>query len=149
MYRTKYALVAALLAVGMIISLGCGQGKPTTAQVCGRVTFQGKPVPEGKIIFMPDNGRPAIGEIGPDGRYELKTFAAGDGAAFGKHRVVIEARRVSGGAKPKTLEEEFHGGGAAANFSVEWLVPEKYSNSDTSNLTAEVKAGPNVIDFDL
>jgi hypothetical protein len=152
MYRSKYPIVVLLLCAGIIVFTGCGDKRPPTARVSGRVTYQGRPVPEGKIIFIPEQGRPAIGELGPDGQYELKTFIAGDGALVGKHRVTIEARRVSGGAKPKTIEEELHGGGGASpptNFSIQWLVPEKYANPDTSPLTAEIKSGENVLNFDL
>ena len=31
--------------------------------VSGRVTYQGKPVPTGKIMFYPEQGRPATGAI--------------------------------------------------------------------------------------
>ena len=75
----------------LFLSSGCGPSRPETAEVRGRVTFQGKPVPEGRILFWPPNGRPAMAEIQPDGTYELMTFDEGDGAVLGEHRVTIKA----------------------------------------------------------
>ncbi|NLF06672.1 MAG: hypothetical protein GX594_01660 [Pirellulaceae bacterium] len=124
----------------MILFAGCGPSRPATAPVHGRVTYQGKPVVEGTIIFHPEKGRQSIGEIAPDGTYKLTTFEPGDGALLGKHRVSIEARRITETILPN---------GAYGPPKVEWLVPEKYSRLDGSTLTAEVKPGDNTIDFDL
>lgn len=148
MYTTKYAIIAMLSCAGMIVSSGCGKARPTTTPVAGRVTCQGNPVTAGRIIFQPDDGRrPASGIIGPDGSYRLTTFAPGDGAFIGKHRVSINAMRVVGGPGA-----DFDNPAAAAFAQpsrIEWLVPEKYANPETSNLAAEVKPGKNDINFDL
>ena len=51
---------------------------------------------------------------------------------------------------PKSLEDELHGvGGDSSQIVAEWLVPEKYARQETTPLTAEVKPGPNTINFDL
>jgi len=126
---------------------GCGKGRPATMQVSGRVTYQGQPVPEGSIMFHPEKGRPALGSIGPDGSYTLTTFDQGDGAAPGKYRVTIDARAAAANA-PRSFQEEL-GGNSPTSIGVKWLAPEKYSRLETSNLTAEVKPGQNVINFDL
>ncbi|MBN1395137.1 MAG: hypothetical protein JW959_08945 [Pirellulales bacterium] len=104
------------------------------------MTCHGKPIVEETIIFQPVKGRQSIGEIGPDGTCTPTTFEPGDGALLGRHRVSIEARRIT---------ETFLPDGAYGPPKVEWLVPEKYSSSYSSNLTAEVKKGDNKIDFDL
>ena len=119
--------------------------------VSGRVTYQGKPVPLGQIVFYPEKGRPATGSIGSDGSYRLTTFVTGDGAMLGRYRVTIEAMRTTrGGARPKTLEDELHGVGQGSGQAVmEWLVPEKYSRQETTPLTVEVKSGQNTINLDL
>ena len=57
-------------AVLCTVLAGCGPGFPETADVSGRVTLGGKPVPQGRISFWPEQGRPAMGEIGPDGTYK-------------------------------------------------------------------------------
>ena len=143
------------LSVAALILLlaGCGgPSRPATVPVSGRVTYQGKPVPLGQIVFYPAKGRPAMGAIGADGSYRLTTFeTAGDGATPGRYRVTIQATRtIGGGARPKSLEEELHGVGSGSGQTVtEWLVPEKYSRQESTPLTAEVKPGSNTINFDL
>jgi hypothetical protein len=147
-------LVAAWLAAAC--GGGCGGG-PQLAPVTGRVTYAGKPVKEGRITFYPESGRMALGTIS-DGVYTLTTFRPGDGALVGSHKVAIHATRVgpSSLAAPANAEEEARlsrRGGPGVRVivpgKVEWLVPEKYSEPATSGLTAEVKRGPNDIDFDL
>jgi hypothetical protein len=129
---------------------GCGPSRPGTVPVSGRVTWQGKPIVEGRITFYPATGRPATAAIGSDGVYHLRTFQGNDGAVLGKYCVTIEAKRVSGLKLPKSVEQEMREGFASdvQEPKVEWLVPEKYSQQSTSPLTAEVTAAT-TIDFDL
>ncbi len=147
MNRPLTSIAAALVAAFLLAACcGCGPKRPETAPVAGRVTFLGKPVPAGRITFHPDQGRPAIGDIGPDGRYSLTTFVGGDGALLGRHRVTIEAVRQTGPPPPKSFADEIHGLGGGG---VEWLVPRDYARLETSSLTAEVKRGENAVNFDL
>ena len=149
--RIGFAL-GILVAAGLMTSSGCGPKRPPTATVGGRVTYLGKPVPEGRIMFYPDDGRrPAMGVINSDGSYRLTTFDSKDGALLGRHRVTIKAVRVVGGMPVNEL------GGQPGNLSpsaaqlptLEWIVPEKYSRPDSSPLKAEVKPGENTINFDI
>jgi hypothetical protein len=135
-----------------------GCGGPNVAKVTGKVTYNGKPVTGGKIMFYPESGRMALGEIGPDGTFTLTTFKPGDGALVGSHRVVIESTRVGPGSleSPKSIEEEAElsrkgvpGGKILVAGKVEWLVPEKYARLESSGLTATVGSDPNEINFDL
>ena len=84
-----------------------------------------------------------------DGKYTLTTFDDGDGALLGKHRVTIEATRVSGPPMPKSFSEERARPASLGQRKVEWLAPEKYAREDTSPLRAEVVYGANIINFDL
>jgi hypothetical protein len=149
--RRRWLILAACALLG-----GCGGA--TTAPVSGRVTYNGKPVTAGRIMFYPESGRAAVGQLGPDGRYTLTTLQPGDGALLGSHRVAIEATRVGPGSyqAPRSLEEEVElsrkgapGGKVLVAGKVEWLVPEKYARPETSGLTATVRSGPNEINFDL
>jgi hypothetical protein len=136
-----------LLGVGLVLITGCGPSRPETAPVNGHVTFQGKPVSTGQIMFQPEHGRPAIGTINPDGTYRLTTFQSDDGALPGRHRVTIEAKRITGpkGRNNSAAEAEL----VVGPPQIEWLAPEIYAFLQSTPLTAEVKKGNNVIDFDL
>jgi hypothetical protein len=136
---------------------GCGSDLDL-APVTGRVTFNGKPVTEGEITFLPDNGPQAAGMIQPDGTFRLTTLSPGDGAVVGRHQVSIRATTVTGGSMaPATFEQEMEwaqqgaksGGQILIPGTVTWLVPEKYSNPETSELTAEVQSGENSFEFNL
>ena len=150
--KNYLALVNVVLVLCALTVFGCGPKRPETASVSGRVTYQGKPVAEGRIVFHPEDGRrPAMAAINSDGSYRLTTFESEDGALPGKHRVTIKAVRVVGGAPVDELSKQ--SGEYVPNNAplptLEWLVPEKYSNLNTTTLTAEVKSGGNVINFDL
>ena len=80
--RMGIVLLSALLAS----NLGCGNGassSTTEGTVSGLVTLMGKPIAGGTLQFNPANSaRPTEGprttEIGPDGRYSIKTLVGGN-----------------------------------------------------------------------
>ncbi len=137
---------------------GCGDNRPARAPVEGRITVGGQPLASGRIMFWPDEGVPARGQIGPDGVYRLSTFGDGDGAVLGRHVVTIEATQIENpGPQLTSLEQEIeyygdpaHAKDVSQTPAVRWLVPERYSQRETSELSADVLAKrPNRIDFDL
>ncbi len=97
MRRMRAGVAAAALlggaAAGMITSGGCGRTQPAApAAVRGSVTFQGRPLAGGVIVFAPDRekgnaGRAASAAIGEDGWYRLAPDAAA--LAPGWYRVAI------------------------------------------------------------
>jgi hypothetical protein len=71
------------------------------------------------------------------------------------HHVTIHATTVREGTvvDPKSFEEKMQMSRKAAKIlvagKVTWIVPEKYSRTETSDLMATVGSSPNEIDFDL
>lgn len=146
------------LALAWVVGCG-GPALPETAVVTGRVTVDDQPVPAGQIRFYPTSGRAAMGSI-IDGTYQLRTFAEADGAIVGNHRVAITAMETERGTnvpqlKPPpdatpaeiralAIEQVEQGGGG-----LRWIVPQPYSDVNTSNLTAVVTPGENTIDFPI
>jgi len=127
----------------LAVVAGCGrQTVQETIVVTGTVMYQGSPVEKGRVTFQPQSTsgvRPATGEINAGGIYSLSTFAAGDGAKPGDYKVLIES--FEGGASPENPRAK-----------QVWLVPEKYSRAETSELTATVPEdarGPIELNFDL
>jgi hypothetical protein len=81
-----------LLACLGILCAGCGGGDSTTRyDVAGTVTFDGKPVPAGVILFTPDVSKNNRGPTGfakiKDGKYD--TRQEGKGTVGGPHTVAI------------------------------------------------------------
>jgi hypothetical protein len=128
------------------------------APVSGTVSVAGKPVESGMILFTPESGPTATGEI-VKGAYTLTTSVKGDGAVVGKHKVTIQAVTVGpmiavDMPAPKSLDEESemarkNKGRPLIPGEVKFVVPERYSNPKTTDLEREVAAQPNTIDFDL
>jgi hypothetical protein len=132
----------------VVAAIGCGEAN-SKASVRGHVTFKGKPVTTGSIMFYPSSGPASAGVILEDGSYELP-----QGAQVGHYTVTIEAYEVIGKQPiPKSIEEEMRGVGEGASADaakVVWQVPEKFASRSESTLTAQVEPGnQNEINFDL
>jgi len=149
MSRTFPVSVWAIL--GLILGIaGCSQEpRPTMAPVNGTVTLNGKPLTKGMVHFIPDNtkgstGRMAVAHIQPDGRFDgAMCFKPKDGALVGFHKIVIDVRNI-------TPDPPEPGKSPSAPPQPPNLAPVRYSNPDTSGITAEVKAGvTNTFEFKL
>jgi hypothetical protein len=135
--RSIVILLVSALLLGTFA--GCSRSGRQIGYVSGCVTYAGKPVPTGTVVFMPaESGPPAYGEIGADGCYILSTFSANDGAVVGKHAVMITA-----------LEKLTPQEAASITRLPKMLIPAKYNDTKKSNLTADVSPGNNEINFHL
>lgn len=129
----------------LVCVVGCS-GDDRVAPVTGVVTLDDKPIAEASVTFMPkEGGRPAFGVTDAEGKYELTTFEEGDGALIGNHVVTILAvdEKVSDKA---TAAAEEHGSLSefmAPQAKQKWIIPERYSEKDTSGLSFDVKPGEN------
>ena len=137
MPSSRFVFGVLLLGVALIAS-GCGQKFPRTAIVRGKVTYKGKPVPNGTVNFVPVAGKDASGEIQPDGSYTLTSYRPGDGAIPGKYSVVIVAMQDNSTRLPEDRSP-----------LPPPIVPVKYTSLATSDLKAEVEDKENTINFDL
>ncbi len=126
------------LCMTVLLFMGCGSGRPRTVPVRGKISYLGKVVPNGTIMFMPTSGKEATGEIGPDGSFTLTTFEKDDGAIPGQYTVVIVARADMTNRLPEDRDP-----------LPPPIVPMKYTSIATSPLRAEVKDEVNQIDFEL
>lgn len=142
--RIRFCLptVAWATLLGLFLA-GCSHSdSPELAPVRGTVTYKGKPLAGGTIVFAPDPTRNTPGplahaEIQTDGTYQLKSGEAA-GAAPGWHRVTVVALLVPPPVKGQTV-------GVPRS-----LIPEKYRDPELSGLSCEVTAGKdNTINFNL
>jgi hypothetical protein len=91
-----------LACLGVLLAaVGCSKG-PNVVKVSGVATHKGQPVPNLRLNFQPDVGRPSWGDTDENGRFTLEYDAQNKGALVGKHTVsaVYQAR---------TPEEEMSG----------------------------------------
>jgi hypothetical protein len=138
----KVGVAVTCCVVSLFVS-GCSGGSHGLAVVKGKITYKGKPVPNGTVNFLPSDGNKpsATGEIQPDGSYSLKTFVSNrpsDGAVIGQHKVVIVAMADMASILPEQRTP-----------LPPPIVPVKYTSPATSDLTANVENKENTIDFDL
>jgi hypothetical protein len=87
-----------IAAAGLLLvaSVGCEKPPFDVAPVHGKVTVDGKPLAQGRLMFTPvskqgelEAGKPAYGRIQPDGSYVLYTYGDDDGAVVGEHGVTV------------------------------------------------------------
>ena len=130
---------AVFAMAGVLAFVGCGGpgSKYKTAPVKGKVTYKSAPVPNGTVMFIPEAGPTATGQIQKDGTFVMTTDEA-DGAVLGTHKVVITALEDMANVLPEQQS------GLPKS-----IIPSKYSNDMSSGLTAQVADQDNVINFDL
>ena len=138
--RNLWSLLLAVLAIG---SSGCDSG-PETAIVTGKVSFRGKPLHYGTVMFQHEaGGQPAIGTIQSDGSFQLATPGVGEGVRVGPQLVRITSFEGNDPNNPKKL-------GSGEPVLGRTLIPTKYSSFGASGLSVEVKPGePQSFEFDL
>jgi len=123
--------------------------------VSGVVTYDGNPVADATVGFLPKDGkvgRPAFGVTESDGTYELSTLKAGDGVVAGDYNVTITAVDIIQSEKAKKLAEEF--GSLAADMpqpkpKEKWRIPKTFSDTESSGLEFTVESGSNTADWSL
>ena len=120
-----------MFSVGALVLAGCGS-EAAKVPVRGKVTFKGQPLTDGSVMFVAQgSGVTATGTIKPDGTYELHSGKPGEGITPGAYKVSIAPAFYD----PRT--------GSPPKFAT------KYQDPEMSGLTAEVKDGAGVFDFDL
>lgn len=122
----------------LVLATGCSSSGEPTYPVKGKVTYKGKPLTSGSVMFAPLTGPPAMGIIDAEGNYTLGTYSDGDGAVAGPHKVAIVCLDDTGDALPEQ-----------ASGTPEPKIPAKYISAETSGLKAEVAKGSNEHNFDL
>ena len=80
----------------VIAFVGCQKSPYQLAPVHGKVSIDGQPLSQAKVMFAPlevgDNpnpGKPAFGLLQSDGGFALTTYKENDGAVVGEHWVTV------------------------------------------------------------
>ena len=130
-------LLFVVLLTLTVAAIGCRKGGPELAPVTGKVTYQGKPLPFGAVVFLPESGRTSTGIIQPDGTFQMVTSGRGNGAAVGKNKVRFACDASHDPSKKAP-------GGAGLVISLgNPLIPQKYMSCETSGFEVVVQSGFN------
>ncbi len=137
-----------LAAAGsLILVCGCASRSsgPELVAVTGTVTLDGKPLQNGIIRFLPDVDRQTSGPIASavlnkEGQFSLMSPGGRAGVVAGHHFVTLICDE---------LPVHEVSPGVFTNGDKTCLLPKRYADEKTSELTAEVPAGGGVIDFAL
>lgn len=134
--RPGVAAVATLVMVAAVV--GCSRHP---SKLSGEVMLDGEPLPTGVIMLSPARTGPsAYGEIGADGRYELKTGSE-KGLEPGEYVVTVAANEPG----PTVPESET---GATPPIRP-LMTPHKYADVGTSPLRITVKPGSQRLTIEL
>jgi len=163
MSNIRSRMLVVLLMSGFVLSSGCGGGTDTTeteyvknlVSVSGNVTLEGNPVPQAKVLFLPDisqeSGRMAEGYTDGQGRYQLNTPVPSlnrdrtAGVLPGEYRVVISKITMPDGSPiPQgTTEADAMAEGAQES------IPARYSDPNNTELKVTIAAAQQDLDFEL
>jgi hypothetical protein len=89
--------LAILGAITLALS-GCGEAK--VVPVTGTLTYKGNPVPNVYVHFVPENGRPSMGQTDAQGRFTLAYDPQTKGVQRGKHKVWIQRNPIADPSAP-------------------------------------------------
>ncbi|MHB8899517.1 MAG: hypothetical protein ACYC6Y_12275 [Thermoguttaceae bacterium] len=86
----RFLVVLTMCSLASLLGCGSGSAGPERYDLSGNVTFEGKPIPAGQIVFEPDaatgnSGAQGYAEI-RDGKYDTRS---GKGVIGGPHQVRI------------------------------------------------------------
>lgn len=143
----KFALL--LVALAALTVLPACSNAIKTEGVSGVVTYNGEPLADANVKFIPTDstGAQSVGKTNEKGEYKLQTLlgAADAGTTPGEYKVAIDCLESFDTGETYVAD----GGEEKAVVDVRSVIPETYGNPETSGLTATVVEGDNVINFEL
>jgi len=136
------------IVAAAVVGTGCGGGyapvgvqapAKNVVKVAGTLTFQGKPLANYMVSFIPAEGaHNAVGVTDSSGNFVLGTNKPGDGAAVGSYKVSVAfagpPQDDSNQALAPAPEPD-----AVPKPAIE--IPAKYTDPNTSEITVEVPSG--------
>jgi len=156
MMRLNRLRMLAWLASAMLV-VGCSgrSDRPPLGHVRGTVTYQGKPLATGSLVFEVPGARQAQGKI-VDGKItEAGAYAADDGVPLGTARIAVFATEANQPSKMQLPTKRPANPGEAMSSGMgktpvgKSLIPAKYNDPSTSGLTWKIEAGENNLTLEL
>lgn len=128
-----------LVAIFVSCSPGCG---PVTAEVSGKVTFQGRPITSGSVILYCPDKRIVRGVIGPDGSYSISNVPVGEAAVA----VRLPQPPAPKGGPSVRLPDDESVPQVPPGFAA---IPTRYGVPEESGLAVRVSGGRVIYDIEL
>ncbi len=134
-----------LCAPVLVLLAGCGGSGVSQAEVSGRVTYRGRPLPGGVVTFISARGLSGTAAVGSDGSYQVL-------APVGDLKVSVDNRMLR---KPGGRPAGYRVGGRPEGEALRPLtgtyvpLPEKYAAAETSGLSCHVSRGAQTFDIRL
>lgn len=124
------------LVVPFGVASGCSDSakRAELAEATGIVTYNGTPLPHGRLAFHPENGRSASATIEDGAIVSPSTYEAGDGLPVGMLKVTVSALD-----NPQ----------ADMYTPTKSLIPARYGNPNHSGLQVEIQPGQNTLTLEL
>ncbi len=147
---TRFGVMIAALA-----AFGCGPPTPSwdSVQVWGRVTYNGKPVKGGLLVFEPGsttNSNWGVARIEEDGKFNVITNDVDVNLEPGRFRIYMRPPAPPVEHKHGRFAEEHNESDEKAlTTAATPPVPERFLKPETSPLWVELKKEPSRVDIDL
>jgi hypothetical protein len=132
---------------GLVVVCGCGGDQPGAApaknvvNVSGTLTYQGKPLENFSISFVPaDEGKhTAFGMTDSSGNFKLGTNLPGDGAAVGKYKIGVTYSGPTDVSDSSVTASPIDDVKQMPKPPVK--IPAHYADPETSQMTQDVPPG--------
>lgn len=143
------AIIAAAL-----VAPGCGgsSASSSSVQVWGRVTYNGKPVRYGALVFQPaaTNGSNwGVGLISEEGKYTLVSSEKDVGLETGRFEIFIKPPSPHDKLKHGRSGEEEESDERAIAIAASYPVPKRFFSPETSGLWVDLEKELTRVDVDL
>ena len=133
----------ACVAFCFVTMSGCNFGPdlPPTYPVEGSISLDGEMVADATVVFIADQGSyNATGVSDKNGKFVMKAFDTKPGVVAGSYKVELN----------KTIVSSKEGKGGEADVNLQYGLPKKYSQFNTSGLTITVtEAGNKDLKYEL
>ncbi len=143
----RLACLGCLLIGLFLIAAGCGSGRrraAETADISGKVTYNGKPVTGGQVSFVAEDGFASNGIIDEQGNYTVK--APVGNVKISVNNTMLQQRpeggKMGAGPRPNAPEPEKMKGTYVQ-------LPFKVLTPDASGLSYTVKPGQQTFDIQI
>jgi hypothetical protein len=141
MKRTRMARGWSLV-VAAVLAAGCG----SAVTVSGEVTYDGKPVEDGRITFLPADGKgPSVGGVVTGGRYTVKNVTPGPKVVKVEAVKQVPFARSSEEMARRAAEARTRGDTSGIIDPADLIPPDAVGN----NAAVEVGKGKQTLDFHL